>query len=231
MMVFKVLTALLLLLPPFAFSAGPITHILYAYYWTAQKDKELTYEEMRAFILGTLFPDIRYLGGITRAETHQYGLTIADIEQEPSPYKRGKMLHSYLDEKREELVVKWGIYDKIKPWVPEHQDSFLKLLEDEILFDSFHRPNTDLYLTELIPEEEAEQVSKQQLLQWHFILRTFLAMPPHELLDQLAKQNRGFPNISPEMTAQWSVLLETFAQDPEMLTYTQNLIDALVHFD
>lgn len=51
-----------------------------------------------AFIRGTVFPDIRYLGVIKRALSHTSGLTLADVAAAPTAWEAGRRFHCWLDD-------------------------------------------------------------------------------------------------------------------------------------
>jgi hypothetical protein len=132
-------------------AAAPVTHVLLAEKWIEYKE-HYNKKEKRAFILGTLFPDIRYLGVVTRNKTHEFELTISDLEKKQSPFIKGKRLHAWVDETREALVVKWNIYSKLKSIKDQkYKATFLKLLEDEILYTQRDWQNIRHYLLTIEP--------------------------------------------------------------------------------
>lgn len=54
-------------------AAAPNTHVYFAQQWI--DIHQMPEEDQNAFIIGTLFPDIRYLGTISRDKTHEKGVT------------------------------------------------------------------------------------------------------------------------------------------------------------
>ncbi len=86
--------------------AAPITHIV-----LTQKifDKYFRRLDHQLFFIGTLLPDIRYLGVIDRKETHYKNLSIKDLNGEKS-FLAGLKFHSILDEVREKFIIENDIY-------------------------------------------------------------------------------------------------------------------------
>jgi hypothetical protein len=83
--------------------AAPIAHIFLAVQILVGPFKVMSHE--KEFIIGTSFPDIRYLKVIERAETHFENVTLNDIKKETNSFKAGMLFHSFVDQKREEYMV------------------------------------------------------------------------------------------------------------------------------
>ncbi len=90
--------------------AAPIAHIFLAVQMLLGPLQGLFNEQ--EFILGTSFPDIRYLKVVQRADTHFTHVTLQDVLQEKSSFKAGMIFHSFVDEQREAYVVKNHFYKK-----------------------------------------------------------------------------------------------------------------------
>jgi hypothetical protein len=204
------------------FAAGPITHIYLADRWV---ESGATYknEEMREFIIGNLFPDIRYLGEISREDTHEEGVTLDDIDNSNSPFLAGKRLHAYVDVFREACVEKWGVYNLVREFSHGHNANFLKLIEDEILYDRIWPEFIIACLDELVEDEVATGVSTDCLLLWHLGLQTYFAQRPSQMLAQLAETGKGLYGMSPQTIAEWSELLPILAQQEELIQYVDDL--------
>ena len=86
-------------------AAGPITHAFLAELFFKQFPKYDS-EEQKAFRLGTLFPDVRYLGTIPREETHFPEMTLEEVLEETNPFLAGMKFHSYVRKERVETVSK-----------------------------------------------------------------------------------------------------------------------------
>ncbi len=70
-----------------------ITHIIFADHFL-KKHPEF---ERKNFIIGTLFPDIRYLGVVKREHTHPNVKNLSDITNSKDSFEAGWRFHVYLD--------------------------------------------------------------------------------------------------------------------------------------
>ncbi len=206
-------------------AAAPVTHIVLADMWIAKQEK-FSEEQRKSFMVGTVFPDIRYLGVISRNETHELGLSVKDLQATQSIFERGKRLHSLVDEVRENLVVKWNIYrllNKIPGQRPGQKATFLKLVEDEILFQKRDWSDIKQYLAMLDAGEQQYKISDDDLKRWHQNQMQFFTEPPSKTLAALAAKGKGFANIPIGITREWSILIPKFAKDKRMIKYVENL--------
>lgn len=203
-------------------AAAPITHLYLAHQW--QENFCLFQgEDLGAFLLGNLFPDIRYLGEVSRERTHETHVTLEKILLSQSPFLAGMRLHALVDEQREVLVVKWNVYEEIKEEEAVYQATLLKLIEDEILY---HQVNVKFIKTQLenvLEEELAKGSSYASVQQWHKFLYHYLSLPPSQLLIHLAAQDKGFFNIPAETIKRWSQRLPYLSQKPELVSYVSDL--------
>lgn len=207
------------------FAAAPVTHVVLAEKWIAKQEK-FSDEQKKSFILGTLFPDIRYLGVISRNATHETGVTIQDLKATQPEFERGKRLHSFVDEVRENLVVKWKIYNllcRIPGQRPGQKATFLKLVEDEILFQKRGWSDIRQYLTGLDEGEQKYKISDVDLHRWHQNQNQFFTAPPSKALAILVAKGQGFANIPLDMTEKWCKLIPKFAKDKRMQNYVRDL--------
>lgn len=153
--------------------AAPITHIVLAnkIYKKYFEDKD-----PQRFFVGTSFPDIRYLGGITREETHTNGLKISQLQILDS-FEAGLKFHSLVDEIREAYVLDQGVYEifEVKNkdvWVKQ---ASIKVLEDYLLYDEIS--DWDKYLTyfsSVLKEEISYGIKTDAIKKWHNILREYI---------------------------------------------------------
>ncbi|EKE01296.1 MAG: hypothetical protein ACD_21C00169G0003 [uncultured bacterium] len=218
-------------------AAGPVTHAYLAQKWINSQE-HFNKQETDSFIRGTLFPDIRYLGILTRKATHYKGITLKALLRDKSPFSRGKKLHSFIDEKREELVVAWKIYDQLKN-IPgqKYRSTFLKLLEDEILYREGNWEEVRTALNVVDDSELACNIKKEDIIKWHKIMQLAFYMPPSSeylLIDKslpfMIKQVNGKKfifNIPIEITREWSVILPKLADNKDMQAYVHNLVKQL----
>jgi hypothetical protein len=208
-----------------AFCAGPITHVYLADKWM-KKEGRLDEKQQRSFIVGTLFPDIRYLGVISREKTHEQNVSLEDIQKTASDFLKGKKFHAFVDDIRAALVERWRIDDRFNSVPKEHRETFLKLLEDEILYEKINPAKISTYLDELDPEEKHFGISNADLDHWHQRLQYFFKAPPSIILLKVAKDKKDIFAIPPEIVAIWSRELPSLAKDKAINEYVQNLMDA-----
>lgn len=209
-----------------SFAAAPVTHAILAEKWmSAHEDYNDT--EKRSFILGTLFPDIRYMGGVKRSATHEKGITVQKLKEKQNAFLKGKRLHAFVDEFREKCVVKWKMYDKIKH-VPDqrHRGVFLKLLEDELLYPRQNWKQVRGYLIHIHPEERKFKIETVKIKQWHRNQSMAFSALPSDYLWHMALFNKSFAGVEPEVLNEWSKILPKLAKEPEMQQYLEKLLDA-----
>ncbi len=151
--------------------AAPIAHIFLAIQMLAGPLSGLFNE--KEFIIGTSFPDIRYLGVISRNVTHFSGVTIEDIMQEKDSFKAGMLFHSLVDRLREEYIVAHRFYSKIPDFKLITQT--LKYAEDEILRSIFDSTVYVDYFDDILEQEKAYNISEKDIRTWHKYLQTYFA--------------------------------------------------------
>jgi len=207
-----------------SFAAAPATHVVLAEKWINQHE-HYDAAQKQAFYLGTLFPDIRYMGEVSRGDTHEKGVTLQLLLEQQSPFLKGKRLHAFVDVKREELVGKWRIYERIKT-VPgqRFRATFLKFLEDEILFQKKRVPKITAYFNKVLPEELEQKVSKVSLENWHQNQKMAVSQPPSMYLAKRGAENLSFAGIPPHLLTAWSHSLKVLSKKKEMQNYVDHLL-------
>lgn len=211
-----------------AYSAGPTTHVFIAEQWM-KANPVYTADQLGPFVVGNLFPDIRYLVKIKRDTTHRTGLSKDDILNAPNAFEAGINLHCYLDEQREALVVKWGIYNHLKV-VEEGKrlDTLLKMIEDEILFDRIDLASTLVYINEIPSEELEKGISSDKIAEWHLVLTMFLSQRPRDVLHYLAVLHQPYLNIPASTVQLWHEHFDEFLANPAIQQYVEDLVS---HFE
>lgn len=148
--------------------AAPITHILF----TTVIPKTVSDD----FIAGVSFPDIRYLGSISRERTHAYG---SDKVTDSTSFTSGMAFHQYVDEARGEYWKDNGIYEQL-PDTPLTAQA-LKFCEDIILYESFDRWQSIARLfhaTPAIPTEYSDAISPSEMHGWYQLIAHYLNEKP-----------------------------------------------------
>jgi hypothetical protein len=172
--------------------AGPVTHIVLALHilhlLPGHIDKE-------AFIVGTSFPDIRYMAELTREQTHIEPVSWQDVINEPSSFRAGMLFHNLVDEIRI-TDFEGDFYDRSK--AAQYNPLYLKL------FLLIHKAAEDAYLytkvsgweeiagyfDTIYQEERDFQVSEEILREWHTMIQRYIAHPTNtDLIAQFVANN------------------------------------------
>lgn len=208
-----------------AFAAGQGMHALLAERWMKAQNWNYNSKQKQDLIAGTLFPDIRYLGALTREETHGPNVTKKDIcEKKEEPFEAGRRLHVWVDELRENFAERWGIYEKLPKSVYKRRATFLKLLEDEIIWSDLNRLLIIRALDNFEPKEEKFKVEASILKQWQFLLLGYIQVPPAQTLYILSQAGKEFFNVPKEEVAQWSKLIPELKDKDEIRRYVHELL-------
>lgn len=149
--------------------AAPIAHIFLAVQMLSGPLKGIFDE--KEFIIGTSFPDIRYLKVVERTETHVQHVTLQDIFKEKDSFKAGLLFHSFVDEQRETYMIRHNVYQKLPQFRFSSQS--LKFAEDELLkahFDIAHYGN---YFDDILDAETMYGIDVQHIRAWHTFLQGY----------------------------------------------------------
>ncbi|NGX42372.1 MAG: hypothetical protein K940chlam7_00652 [Chlamydiae bacterium] len=208
-------------------AAAPGSHLFFAEWWI---DANGIFDQncRDEFIIGNLFPDIRYLGTVKRRMTHVKGVNKDDIKNADSYFRAGILLHSFVDEEREKFVKKYKIFKKLDFIPKKGRVFFLKLLEDEILWENINLPQAQSALESIYPEEADTGVDLETINEWHSLMIDYFKQKPSVLLKNLKEKDLGFLHADKETVAKWSEILPILAKDPDFIQYMEKLI---AHFD
>lgn len=192
--------------------AAPITH---AYLTKSffQHFPKYTKAEESAFMVGTLFPDIRYLGDITRHETHCDDITLQEVLDEKDPFTAGVKFHCYVDIFREKLLIEDGLYDKVRVKIPTKTSTFIKLAEDEVLYHEKGWSDVLIQLITIYPQEREYGVPEKSIVKWHRLLTLLFIASPTYSLNLLGLTGKSAMGISPEEIKQWNKLLKPMSKE------------------
>lgn len=237
-MIKKVGLLIVLLIAGNSHSAAPATHVFFAELYFKICKPHYTEKEKAAFIRGTLFPDIRYLANIPREKTHAEDVSLKKIVGMKSPYRAGKLFHSFVDNQRAQVVKREKI-DKllhvegmgkktIAALLPKNlQATFIKVVEDELCFKKIDNEMVRRALVNFDPEEKNEGIPYATLREWHGYLRnyfkqspvTLLKESPNKLLAQSAQKKAKQFTMSPMMVTMAAPSVEQFAKNKKMKGY------------
>lgn len=151
----------------------PITHIVVTH---KALSTILKGYRKKDFIVGTVFPDIRYLKVIEREKTHP---------KNPPRYNalpKGSFLsaiyfHSLVDAAHEDFMVRRRVYSFCAG--AAYMNEALKFLEDKVLYNKIKNWRTVArYFDVVLSQEIAFGVRKDAVRRWHIILQTYMDHTP-----------------------------------------------------
>lgn len=151
--------------------AAPIAHIFCAL--MVLQSGTLKIKNEKEFIVGTSFPDIRYLTKLPRTNTHKHPTTWLDVKNASSDFQAGVLLHSLLDECRIKHIEIEG--NRHIPSILVMKEYMLKFFEDTLLYDKVADwPKIISYFDEILPEE-LTYVTNEQAREWHNFIQKYCA--------------------------------------------------------
>lgn len=156
--------------------AGEIGHVVYAARVRTYLGEKVS---GHLYWIGTLFPDIRHQGIISRHRTHAAGVTLQTLTG-ATDFATGMRVHSWVDSTRQRFLSELNIKELL-PWHPFVPHA-LKLLEDEFLYDGFD--DWDFVSRQLnkVYEDELYFVAERDRIHaWHTVLQEYFAHAPTDL--------------------------------------------------
>ncbi|MCH9630686.1 MAG: hypothetical protein S4CHLAM37_06900 [Chlamydiia bacterium] len=204
-------------------SAAPLTHLyigdLFLKYYNV--------EDRKAFLLGNIYPDIRYMSNVSRANTHRTDVSLDEIIKEEDSFKKGCLLHCYVDVLREELVEILHIYDMLEPVDRGYKSQLLKFIEDEYLSSRCQTAEYVQINTAPIKQEYQHNLQLIDLQKWHLFISGYLTIKPSMqmyLLSMITKEMFGIPS---HILYEWSYEIPKLANDPYLEKYTKYMINQI----
>lgn len=153
--------------------AGEIGHVVYGARVVTYLGDTVTDP---SFWLGTLFPDIRHLGVVSRHRTHPRDISLHSLAGR-TDFATGMRVHAWIDETREMYLSEQNMKEAL-PWHPFVPHA-LKLLEDEMLYGSYDDWDVVIRLLNKVHREEQAFVEdKRAVVTWHDILRNYFKSAP-----------------------------------------------------
>lgn len=151
--------------------ASQIAHVVYGKKIFTRLNNGLNWED---YLIGTLFPDIRYLAKIDRKITHQ---TFDKFNKEKSSFEIGVHTHLIVDKKREDYIVKSKVYDLLPESI--YNATALKLIEDKITYDRISNWTEISTVLNKYPQGEFEYgILKDVVFKWHKLLKFYFKSTP-----------------------------------------------------
>tara|TARA_R110002110_G_scaffold121431_2_gene297292 strand:+ start:125898 stop:126578 length:681 start_codon:yes stop_codon:yes gene_type:complete len=210
-------------------AAGPIMHAYLGLKWLAVFAPDYDENAKREFILGTLFPDIRYIGNIPRSKTHLKNISLVNIAKEQSPFIQGMQFHSYVDNMRFYFLKHHAIQKNIDKLPNKHKSIFIKLIEDQILFEQQNSWHTiKKYLVDPCDGEKNFDLDIATLTKWHLGLTYYFSALPSTILSQISMFNKGILMLDAPTVNAWSISIKEYASDE---AFNQYISDLVKYFD
>jgi hypothetical protein len=217
----RFIASCLLLLCSSLFSAAPILHL-----WTADRFCEISgitdADTVRGVIVGTEFPDIRYLTRAERDLTHPVIIDIAEVYHSKTPFEMGMKLHAWLDIVRENFIRK-EVYDAIEPFAEGHPATLLKFIEDEMLADFYDGRPFSCCFDKLLPEELLF-AGEEVVTKWHQTIQWTMSARPSWLLWAQSYRGPAF-GLSAATLYNWSYLIPELKQQLIFKVHLYTLLD------
>ena len=218
--------------PPFGSSlcSGPVTHLyLGELYCNARSIEDPAW--IRDFLRGTLFPDIQYIGHISRERTHPQVSHLDEVDATEDPFEAGMKFHAWVDIKREAFVEASGIYALVASCDENQKAKFLKFIEEELLADLYDGRGWLPIFDEVAPEQRQFGLSDEIIWRWHNCLTVAIRFRPSWYLWGTSYYQEAAIGLSNDTLYNWSYLLVEHARDPLFQNHVDALIDHLCrHF-
>ncbi len=200
---------------------GPVTHIA-----LTEKifDRCFSGKVRKDFYIGTLFPDIRYLGFIDRSMTHYTDLTMAGIQSEDS-FLAGLKFHSLVDITWRKYHPGNGLYASYS--IPPNAGFVVKMAEDSFFYNYVDDWQAIIkFLDDILQHEKAFGMPVYILRTWHTLLQQYFKKQPGS---SVIKSIAGGAGISKDLVEQTENLLPAMQKDQKVSKTLQNLFEKTVN--
>lgn len=203
-------------------AASPMTKVYLAEKWFHVVDK-YTNKEKQDFILGVLIHDIGFLEGDADVY-YNPDVTLKDIYEAENPFEAGFKFHSYVKHKKEILMEKWGVSRMITGFTDGNLYLFLKLLEDEVIYDPKFFASTSGYISLISIGEILTGIEVEKLAIWHGLLYKYLSARPSQSIRFLQKENRLHQDITIDSIDLWVAAIQFFSSNDKIKNYVKDLL-------
>jgi hypothetical protein len=199
--------------------ANQITHIVLA---EKLSDRLFSIFDREAFLIGTVFPDIRYLKVIERDKTHFKGLSFQDILDEKNSFIAGMKYHSLVDEVREKYMIENGVYTFIPP--SKYITQALKIFEDEVLYQNvLDWVQVISFLDKILADETSLVEDVGKIKMWQSLMQEYFKQTPTDTSRQNFILGLGF---SLEIVNEINELIKEMRRIPEIREIILNLYES-----
>lgn len=232
-------------------SAAPITHAVLALEWIQKQRPDYTDAQIGDFLKGTLFNDCRKIAHLSRQVTHQKYLSLEDVLKETDAFQAGVTFHSWVDDMREYSISleSWAslhcalsnsidlsdtlyLPDDINTLVTfERLATYVKFLEDELLYNEHDWSFLLKALSSINPESYTWPIPQATIQKWYKLLIAYFSHAPSQLFQSLCNSNTTYAGLSADTLCLWGVSIPKHTALPEveqhvtrLLSTTKNLI-------
>lgn len=162
--------------------SAPVSHFVYAKFYLDRHPER----DGAAFLAGSVFPDIRYLGTVERKATHFPKKYTSDVmKAETDSWMAGTQHHNRVDDA-------WRAYvEKNAPEYLEDELSVmaLKMLEDETTYPMIPDWLPIRVALRVVPNQEQKLVAHDVSLKWHrLLIKQVVAPPSRERRDNFLRE-------------------------------------------
>ncbi len=181
-------------------------------------------QEKSDFMIGLLFPDIRYLAGLKKEETHLPGVKLADCREDHA-FWAGFKFHSLTDTLLDNFILGRSCDEA------EYEElTALKYLQDELLYDKVPDwREIGKMLDKILPEENLFAVNPKDVVRWHDILKKYLGeKPTDQAREKIIPEIIGHNSQAVERFMRSNQKIEAFRGDKEL---TDKLLFFYDHFE
>jgi hypothetical protein len=201
--------------------ASQITHVALAYralpLLPAIKD-------LQPYIIGSIFPDMRYLGVVPREVTHDPSVMYSQVLNEHGAFKVGVLLHNLIDKIREGFVTDAGLYyhypDRPATWTA------MKLYEDEFYYPEVENWDTiNRFLNDVYTQEMEYGISQDDAQHWHMGLQAYFSQPPTPESQAMYAEMLG---TKPEFIDECLSLLNDMKNDEFVINCIRSFSDQVI---
>jgi len=201
---------------------SPITHIAFT---EKIYDKFFKDKDRKEFFIGTIFPDIRYLGVIERSKTHFEDLRLRDLEKD-NPFTSGLKFHSITDEIRDAFMISRKVYSFCPKL--EYINISLKFLEDQILYEKVGEWDEYIkFLDVILPDELSFDIKKKDIRKWHVVLQKYFKKRPNQnVISKFASKI----NLASDVGVEIKKSLEIIKSIPEVNRIIKDLFNCFEEF-
>jgi hypothetical protein len=200
------------------FMPAPLMHIALAF---IALEGPFSHTSKKDFIVGTSFPDIRYLKVIDRKQTHENYVSWDQVNQDKNGFKLGYLFHSWVDLIFDEFMQNNNIYEKLPKSTYTTQG--FKFFADKMIYNKIKTSLTQIvhYFDDVSNEELSFGIEKDAVIKWHKFLKQYCI---HGDLCLTAQRYAFLPNSSLETIG------TTIAKMDEQNNPAKKLVDDFYDF-